>query len=92
MVVWKAFSEIKFHEIIGHKLYDLSPTQHAKYLLYVDYFPTSEVHGSRIHERTISLMFLGIILRVLRLEVSLYNVYIQTSFKPFLLGEGGRWE
>jgi hypothetical protein len=29
-------------------------------------------------------MFLGIILRVLRLEVSVYNVYVQTSFKPVL--------
>ncbi len=28
--------------------------------------------GSRIHERTISLMFLGIILRVLRLGVSVW--------------------
>jgi hypothetical protein len=32
---------------------------------------------SRIHELTISLRFLGIILRVLRFEVSLYNVYIK---------------
>jgi hypothetical protein len=30
----------------------------------------------RIRERTISLRFLGIILGVLRLEVSVYNVYI----------------
>ncbi len=30
---------------------------------------------SRIHERTSSLMFLGIFLRVLKLEVSVYNVY-----------------
>ncbi len=30
---------------------------------------------SRIPECTISLRFLGIILRVLRLEVSVYNVY-----------------
>ncbi len=29
-------------------------------------------------------------MRVLRLEVSIYNVYIiQTSFKPLLLGGGG---
>jgi hypothetical protein len=33
-----------------------------------------------IHERTISLTFLGIILRVLRLEVSVYNVYITNQF------------
>ncbi len=35
---------------------------------------------SWIHERAISLRFLGIILRILRLEVSVYNVYITTSF------------
>ncbi len=35
---------------------------------------------SRIHEHTISLRFLGIILRVLRLEVSVYNVYITNQF------------
>ncbi len=39
---------------------------------------------SRIHESTISLRFLGIILRVLILEVSVYNAYItnelQTTF------------
>ncbi len=32
---------------------------------------------SRDHERTISLRFLGIILRVLTLEISVYNVYIR---------------
>ncbi len=32
------------------------------------------VSRSRIHERTILLRFLGIILRVLRPEVSVYNV------------------
>ncbi len=35
---------------------------------------TFRVSRSRIHERTISLRFLGIILRVLRREVSAYNV------------------
>jgi hypothetical protein len=44
---------------------------------------------SRIHERTISLRFLGIILRVLRLEVSAYNVYITNSLKQLLLKVGG---
>jgi hypothetical protein len=34
---------------------------------------------SRIHERTVSLRFLGIILRVLKLEVSVYNGY---NYKP----------
>ncbi len=45
---------------------------------------------SRIHERTISLRFLGIILIVLRLEVSLYNVYITNQFQPLFLG-GSLW-
>jgi hypothetical protein len=40
---------------------------------------------SRIHERTISLKFMGIILRVLRLEVSEYNSELQTISKPLLL-------
>jgi hypothetical protein len=40
---------------------------------------------SRIHERTTSLRFLGIILRVLKLEVSVYNVY----FSNHLLQGGG---
>jgi hypothetical protein len=35
---------------------------------------------SRIHERTISLRFLGIILRILRLEFSVDNVYITNDF------------
>jgi hypothetical protein len=35
-------------------------------------------------------MFLGIILRVLRLEVSVNNVYITNQFQPtFARGEGG---
>jgi hypothetical protein len=48
-------------------------------------------YRSRFHERTISLRFLGVILGVLRLEVSVYNGYItnqfQTTFAP-----GGRGE
>ncbi len=36
---------------------------------------------SRIHVRTIRLRFLGIILRVLIVEVSVYNVYI-TNLRP----------
>ncbi len=50
------------------------------------------VTSSQIREHTISLRFLGIIFRVLRLEVSVYILYtmftLQTSFKP-LLEEGG---
>ena len=37
----------------------------------------------------ISLRFLGIILRVLRLEVSVYNVYITNQFKTTFAGRGG---
>ncbi len=42
---------------------------------------------SRIHERKISLGFLGIIFWVLRLDVSIYCTMftLQTSFKPLLL-------
>jgi hypothetical protein len=43
----------------------------------------------RIHERTISLRFLGINLRVLRLEVSVYNVYIINQFQNTFAQEGG---
>jgi hypothetical protein len=41
-------------------------------------------YRSRIHERTISLEFLGIILSVLRLEVFIYNVYITNQFQTTL--------
>jgi hypothetical protein len=45
---------------------------------------------SRILELTISLRFLSIILRVLRLEVSVYNVYITNEFQTtFAQGGGG---
>jgi hypothetical protein len=44
---------------------------------------------NRIHERTISLRVLGIILRVLRLEVSVSNVDLTNNFKPLLLPRGG---
>ncbi len=45
---------------------------------------------SQIHERTISFRCLGIILRVLRPEVSVYNVYITDQFQtPFARGGGG---
>ncbi len=35
------------------------------------------------------MRFLGIILRVRRFDVSVYNVYITNQFKPLLLGGGG---
>jgi hypothetical protein len=44
---------------------------------------------SRIHERTILLRFLGIILRVLRLETSVYYVYITNLLKA-TFAQGGR--
>ncbi len=45
---------------------------------------------SQIHERTLSMRFLGIILRFLRLEVSLYDVYITNQFQTnFAHGVGG---
>jgi hypothetical protein len=47
------------------------------------------LYRSRIHEHTISLRFLGIILRVLRLEVSVDNVYITNqNHTTFAQGEG----
>jgi hypothetical protein len=48
--------------------------------------------GTRIHGCTISLRFLGIILRVLRLEVSVYNVYITNLFQTSSrVKNGGRF-
>jgi hypothetical protein len=48
----------------------------------IPYFMSSSFYTrSRIHEHTISLRFLGIILRVFRLEVSIYNVYITNQFQ-----------
>ncbi len=56
----------------------------------VKYSLASSVTRSRIHERTISLRFLGIILRVLRLEISMYHVYITNQFQStFAQGVGG---
>ncbi len=45
----------------------------------------TQIIRSWIHERTISLRFLCIILRVLRLEVPYTMFTLQTSFKPLLL-------
>jgi hypothetical protein len=50
---------------------------------------TVQVYISRIYESTFLLSFLGKILRVIRLDVSVYNVTLQTSFKPILLGGRG---
>ncbi len=46
---------------------------------------------SRIQERTTSLRFIGKILRVLRLEVSRYNVYITNQFQTTFARGGGGW-
>ncbi len=51
-------------------------------------YPTN-LSGSRIHERIILLRFLGIILRVLRLKASVYNVYITSQFQTWGWGGGG---
>jgi hypothetical protein len=45
---------------------------------------------SRIHEHTVSLKFLGIILRVLRLEVSVLNVYTTNYFQTIFAQRGRR--
>ncbi len=46
------------------------------------------MYRSRIHEHTVSLRFL--LLRVLRLEVSVYNVYIKSQFQTTFAQGGGR--
>ncbi len=46
----------------------------------------------QVHGRKISLRFLGLILRVLRLEVSVDNVYITNQFQTNLLQGGGGGE
>jgi hypothetical protein len=53
-------------------------------------FNKAKVYRSRIHERSISLRFLGIILRVIRVEISVYNVYFTNQFQTtFAWGWGG---
>ncbi len=48
------------------------------------------LYRSRTHERTISLGFPGIVISVLRLKVSVYNVIITTQCQTtFALGRGG---
>jgi hypothetical protein len=43
---------------------------------------------SQIHERTISLRFLGITIGVLRREISVYNVYNKNEFQTTFAQEG----
>jgi hypothetical protein len=58
-------------------------------ILYLRINCVVEVSRSRIHERIILLRFLGIILKILRLEVSVYNVYITNQFQTtFAQGRG----
>ncbi len=52
-------------------------------------YTQAESIRSQIHERTISLRFLGIILRFLRLEVSVYNVYVTNQFQTTFCSGGG---
>ena len=47
-------------------------------------------YRSRIHELTISLRFQGVILRFIRLEVSMKNVYIVNQFQATFAQEEGR--
>ncbi len=59
-------------------------------LSYTFYLLGTFVSRSRIHERTTSLGFLDIILRVLMLDVSVHNVYIANQFQTtFFFGGGG---
>ncbi len=51
----------------------------------------SRIHD-QIHEHTISLRFLAIILRVLRLEVSVYNVYTTNQFPEAVRHMNGRFQ
>ncbi len=53
----------------------------GKYLVQI--LPAFTLTSSRIHERTISLRFLGIILRVLRLEVSVHCLHSKPLSKHF---------
>jgi hypothetical protein len=53
------------------------------------YLPLLFLSWNRIHQRTVSMRFLSIILRVLRYEVSYTMFTLQTSFKPLLLRGGG---
>ncbi len=47
-------------------------------------------YWSQIHVRKISLRFRGIILRALRLEVYVYNVYVANQFRNHVCSRG--WE
>jgi hypothetical protein len=66
------------------------------FVFYVAFMYTARKHtvqctlyGSRIHERTVSLRFLEIIFRVLRLEDSVFNFYITNQVKTTFLSGGG---
>jgi hypothetical protein len=62
-----------------------------KLMILEDISGGSDQSRSRIHERTISVRFLGNFLRILRLEVSVYNFYITNQFQTtFAQGGVGR--
>ncbi len=78
-------------------LAEFSPVQHTELIdlpiscvnSIMMVFSTQLCYQRRIHERKISLRFLGIIFRVLRLEVSIYNVYITNQFQTIFARGGG---
>jgi hypothetical protein len=60
-------------------------------VMYQHFWHRQKIYSrSRIHERTISLRFLDMILRVLRLEVSVYNVHTTNQFQT-TFAQGGEW-
>ena len=73
--------------LLKRKLVFLTHEVTARWKLYI--LSTHIKHRSRIHERKILLRFLDIILRVLRLEVSVYNVHITNKFQTTFAGGGG---
>ncbi len=81
--IWVAAEKAVFNKVITTNQNDPLLWRHFSCIMFTPF-----LSRSRIHEHTISLGFLSIILRVLRIEVSLNNVTLQTSFKPFTRGEG----
>jgi hypothetical protein len=74
----------------GVVLWPLLSTSHLTFILLNQLPLQSAEFRSQIHECSISLSFLGIILRVLRLEVSEYNFHITNQFQTtFAGGLGG---
>jgi hypothetical protein len=80
MKLWTTYNDTKF---------ETSTDVDEQNTLSITYY--RNLFRSRIHERKISLRFLGIILRVLRLDVSIYCTIftIQTSIKPLFPKNSG---